>query len=796
MKIEKMASHGDNSLFYSEQRNNRPVRNPIYPVSTKTVPTNTFIPLENRPLIKSNNIVSDDRQKPKDQYAKPLTTRSDYENKMSKAAIVAKQRLECQETPPDFSPIVAAGGIYAAANSNVDSKVSRRGFNKVVIATTVALLSSDQISSAEDVKKESGVLTPLITKRHKELARKYHNSYFAYELLKSPLYIFEEEDLEIIKKQPDSWFTCAAAQNPNLDPALFKVLLEQARKNPASKLAFGVFQNDRVKVTNEDKNLLNNCLYPGNISANVMAMHKSYEITDEDIEKVTERNDSWLGYWLGQNPNLLKGKYKDRVLEFVRKNPNSYFAEGVGRNVEFSKEFSDCDVKIVLENPDKWFARSVCANNHIEKRKEFILYSFLNRSSQITKGLRDSQYYFGCPSYSELNDHGNREIAKELFNTNYAYRIARDANYKINPTDKDFARKNPNSAFAIGLAQNENFRPDEDDIKFAMLNSDTAYAYEVGLRLNQEQIWFTLVDFNEKDKISVLDSIKGILPETAFAEAVAQNLNSFHTFLSTGDKLEISSLTLDEEKEKMKIRTRNNGHQRLATGLIQNLEYGKIEKEDIQAAKIFKKYDYAFWVAMNLSKEQITPEIEKFAFENINSQFTLGLFNNKTYKASKMFRDFIKEKYDDLVAYKLSMQPAFEITQEIKDFVKQNPNSSLAYGAGQNKTWGSISNEEKEWIMHIDPKKNEKDQNHNSLLAIAFALNTKCYKIGDGRKETAFMLKNPNSQFTFLAEREDFPINSSVVNFVRQKENLGTKLAYSVYFNAKLNTTTKYRKAA
>lgn len=150
----------------------------------------------------------------------------------------------------------------------------------------------------------------LITERHRILARENKNSFFAYELMQNPACSITEKDLEIALSDLDSWFAYGVAKNSALLPEGFKKLEEIALKNPAKKLALGVFQNKNFKVTQELKEKVRKCAeqntgdYSNHYSM-IVAMHPSWRVEEIDRKLSVKGNNDGFKYWVSQNPTSL-----------------------------------------------------------------------------------------------------------------------------------------------------------------------------------------------------------------------------------------------------------------------------------------------------------------------------------------------------------------------------------------------------------------------------------------------------------------------------------------------------------
>ena len=528
----------------------------------------------------------------------------------------------------------------------------------------------------------------------------------------------------------------------------------------------------------------------GNVYAYVMAKHPTWEIEDVDLQMIFRGYENYYLYWLGLNPNFSKlPKEKIETLkQYVREHPNYWgFADGFTENEVYN--FEDKDIEIIRKDPNSRMAHGAMRNKNYpfgEWEKKQVSW---DNWSQLAKGVSRNRYYIGYESYSIIDI--DRTIAEEFKNTNYAYIINKLYYNDVSnlPEDKkEFARANPNSAYSIGIGENISFRPDDNDLKFCLnaSNANNQYAYLLGLKLNLEQL-DKEVEIKKGEKITVREAVRTYLVDTKFAEGVAKNINFVRK--TNKDTNQIESRVEEIKQDRKLIRNVAYILTPFASGYLQNPFCGEMEDQDIEVSMTYPNTPFAFQVAKKLNEQQLSdPNIEKFVIENINSDFTRGLFHNSDFNASINLKEHLFKKENRNKSYTriLSMLPAVQITKEDKKIVMDDPNSELAHGLGQNPSWGAVTNEEKNWIM------DKNSANHNTMLARALALNTSRYKIGSGEKEIDFVINNPNSWFTnFIVEHEDFPINNKVLNCVRN--NPSTKLALSIRYNPKLNIFCSYR---
>lgn len=466
-------------------------------------------------------------------------------------------------------------------------------------------------------------------------------------------------------------------------------------------------------------------------------------------------------------------------------------AEGLTQNPKY--KFTNDDVIALERKLASWYTHGLLRNERYPLTSYEMALSNVHRNYTLPKALIRTPFYFGYYGYTIPDK--EQEIAMEFPRSTFAYIINRDPCCPIKPEHKEFIRKsweNANSAYAIGKAQNPGFQADEADLKWILgneMNANTQYAYEVGLKLTEEQIRFQIVQVKigkRTEKVTVEEAVRGYLMDTPFAEAVAQNI---HFANNSKDGYFLVS---DFDKERVRGNEKSDkvsyAFTRYGTGVIQNFAYGDVEEKDISIAKseFVMNNPFAFHVAKKLKKEQITKEIEEFAMSKPSSMFTQGLFENSNYEPSAGFREFLwKNRKSDFVR-KLVMSASYKVRDVDRKNSMSEPDCEFSYAIGQNKTWGTVTPDQKEWILN--------EKNHNTLLARALAGNVFCYEIGDGSKEEEYFernKKNLNSWVAYeLASRKDFLIGYKQIQ--RARENLPTLYARGIRDNPQVGTTAVF----
>ncbi|MBI2996767.1 MAG: hypothetical protein HYY52_08715 [Candidatus Melainabacteria bacterium] len=700
-------------------------------------------------------------------------------------------------------PFVRQCFINRPDNNSIDrywpeEPVDRRAFLKSTPGAVLAAGSifSCKLQAAEPSKPQERLKSnPLIDPRFIKLARENPDTYFAMEFLQSQAYIPTVEDIKIALSGQETWYAYGVGKNPNVSDEDFKMLLKEAHEKTSTKLAFGVFQNKKNKVTPELQKELRETVTSStpnkynNTRATIIAMHPTWIMEDSDIKIALSGKAHWFIFWLTQNPTLGKQLSREdlkKFQDFIICHPNDgYLSAGFPQNS--ACEFDEGLIKTIRNNPTGWASHAALRNKKYPITNWEKMYSLCNPNSSLASGLTQTPYYFGEKSYTITDS--EKDIAMKLFRSKYAYRITRDENCKILAQHKEFIRQSldhANSAFAIGVAQNLQSLVDEDDLKWIIknqANANTNYAYEVGLRLSYDQVntkKFETKLGTKTESMTIKEAVTSYLVDTAFAEAVVQNIN----FSEEATNVKDNTVSYEVPKTYKRLARDAYNHTRFAAGLIQNPDYGEMEEEDIKAATSLDSR-FAYYVAKLLKKEQITEAIEKYALSKPNSNFTLGLFENENYTASEKFRELIKVKSKDYIAYQLAMRRAYEVTYKDKQFAFENPNSHLAYGLGQNKSWGKVTKQEKIWCM----------KNPKTLLAKALASNIDCYEFEDNAKlEKEFFEGDSNNLKTPFANeiaiREDYPIG--VDDIKRLEENLPTLYGLGLRLNPQ-NPTSLYK---
>ena len=239
--------------------------------------------------------------------------------------------------------LVLGGALLAASSSQ--SKLDRRDFLRLsALGAGTAILSPASLAAAEKPKEKKEIkLQPVIRKEYKEFVRKNPDTFIAYELLQSPAYFFEDEDLKIIKEKQDSWFAAGAGKNPALKEETFEELTKLALKDPNKKLAFGIFQNQNFKVTKEIKESIRKSVENGDTNgmsqwANVIAMHPTWIVEEKDRELSQKGRSDWFKYWITQNPTFFDGldqKKQEEYQRAARTGSDIWYSEGLAQNPKY-----------------------------------------------------------------------------------------------------------------------------------------------------------------------------------------------------------------------------------------------------------------------------------------------------------------------------------------------------------------------------------------------------------------------------------------------------------------------------
>ena len=76
-------------------------------------------------------------------------------------------------------------------------------------------------------------------------------------------------------------------------------------------------------------------------------------------------------------------------------------------------------------------------------------------------------------------------VARKNLNSDFAFSLSINPNYKIENKDRKIARENPYTRFAEGLIQNPNYYLELEDKKVARKNPASNFAYALSLKLLQ-----------------------------------------------------------------------------------------------------------------------------------------------------------------------------------------------------------------------------------------------------------------------------------------------------------------------
>ena len=655
---------------------------------------------------------------------------------------------------------------------------------------------------------EKPVPNYLITLAQREDAQNNPASPSAFEIVQSPAYTITEKDIEIALKNENSWFAAGAGKNTTTNPILFKELLERALKNRNSKLTYGVFQNQNealFKVTDKLKKEYIEKAKNGSVNENeaVIAKHHTWEFTDVERELAIKSSSPYFRYWAAQNPSFFKGLNEKQAKEYRSRatcNGEIWLSEGLTQNTgdELTNngfEFTAEDLKALRAQLQSWAAHGAGRSKNYPWGPVDHVLMLSSPNSYLQRGKTQSPFYNGLYNYSFLPP--DREFARKFHRTHLAYTLNIDPLSPAGEENTEFARKshlNANSAYAIGQVRNPKFNPGNKEIQWILeseINASTELAYEVGLKLNYEQIreYFD-VSLNQKsERMSVKEAVRSYLVDTLFAKAVSKNPNFAEVNQFNG-----SIYIPETDKHFIQGDQQQGGRAsyaftKLAAGLIQNLYYGEIEPADVSIAQreFIRDSDFAYHLAKKLDEKQILKikDLDDFIIKNPKSKFVIGLFNNESYKPSDKVLKFLFENSKSNFVRELAKSKAFKITPEIKKIVFQNPDDELAYGATQNESWGIVSPEEKRWIF-------EKG-NHNTLAARGLLMNIKCYKMGDAKIEKEFLKKDEKNLNTMIADligaHPEFILDYEFSEIAREKP---THFTRGIRNNPQANATALY----
>lgn len=203
------------------------------------------------------------------------------------------------------------------------------------------------------------MITPEEGKLDSKLAdciRNNPDSDLALELIKQRWFMLTNDDLEIVKKYPDSKFAIGVAKHDdhfgiNFRNDYMEKLKSIAKENPDSALAKELPFNKWFYLTEEDQEFVRknpNCQFTQAVL--IACRGGQYIVAEKDHETARKNPDSNFAQWIDSQPSF---KVTKEDKEFVRVNPNCKYANIIAHE---TYELELEDFKVAYANRNSRFA--------------------------------------------------------------------------------------------------------------------------------------------------------------------------------------------------------------------------------------------------------------------------------------------------------------------------------------------------------------------------------------------------------------------------------------------------------